>query len=151
MPPRAEVAAAPVAFEVQRTVRFSHCDPAGIVFFPQYLVMLNDVVEAWFCERLGIDYAQLIGPRRIGMPTVRLECDFVAPGRMGEALTFSLGVERVGGASLALAHRCRLGEHDRFRARQVLVATSLDTHQAIPLPADLRAALQACTPKESAR
>ena len=39
-------------FQASRVVRFSDCDPAGIVFFPQYLVMLNGAVEQWFDEGL---------------------------------------------------------------------------------------------------
>ena len=38
-------------------IRFAHCDPAGIVFFPQYLVMLNGHVEDWFTDGLGLSYA----------------------------------------------------------------------------------------------
>ena len=37
-------------FERPVRIRFSHCDPAGIVFFPQYLVMTNALVEDWFNE-----------------------------------------------------------------------------------------------------
>ncbi len=33
-----------MTFERPVRIRFSHCDPAGIVFFPQYLVMTNDVL-----------------------------------------------------------------------------------------------------------
>ena len=65
-------------FEVEEVVRFAHCDPAGIVFFPQYLVMLNTLHERWFGEALGVPYQHYIGERRLGLPTVRLECDFVA-------------------------------------------------------------------------
>ena len=56
-----------VSFSAERTVRFSDCDPASIVFFPQYLVMLNGVVEEWFDRGLGIPYAGLIGARRTGL------------------------------------------------------------------------------------
>ena len=45
-------------FERRVRIRFSHCDPAGIVFFPQYLVMTNVLVEDWFNESLDIDYAR---------------------------------------------------------------------------------------------
>ena len=34
-----------LVFERDVLIRFSHCDPAGIVFFPQYLVMFNNHVE----------------------------------------------------------------------------------------------------------
>jgi hypothetical protein len=29
-------------------VRFSHCDPAGIIFYPHYFVMFNGLV-GWVC------------------------------------------------------------------------------------------------------
>lgn len=129
------------AFERERLIRFAHCDPAGIVFFPQYLVMFNDLVEDWFTEGLGIEYASLLGPRRTGLPTVSLNCEFSAPSRMGETVTLGLSVERIGGASLTLQLGCRHGDEARVRARQVLVSTSLETHRAIPLPDDVCAAL----------
>ena len=135
-------APAPARFERVYPIRFSHCDPAGIVFFPQYLVLFNHLLEDWFTHGLGIDYAELIGPRRVGTPTVRLECDFRAISRMGDHVTFSITPERVGGKSLSLAIEARLGDELRVGARQVLVFTSLDTHRAIDMPADVRAALQ---------
>ena len=130
-------------FERVYPIRFSHCDPAGIVFFPQYLVLFNHLVEDWFTEGLGVDYAQMLGARRIGLPIVRLECDFRAISRMGDAVTFGLVTERVGGRSLTLAPTARVADELRVTARQVLVFTDLDTHRAIDLPADVRAALAA--------
>lgn len=132
----------PVLFERPLRIRFSHCDPAGIVFFPQYLVMLNGLVEDWFTDCLGVNYSRLLGPRRIGMPIVRLECEFRAVSRMGDDVTLGLAVERIGNSSLTLALHCRAGEQERMRSRQVLVATDLDTHQARALPDDLRSALE---------
>lgn len=130
-------------FERVYPIRFSHCDPAGIVFFPQYLVLFNHLVEDWFTEGLGVDYAQMLGARRIGLPIVRLECDFRAISRMGDAVTFGLVTERVGGRSLTLALTARVADELRVTARQVLVFTDLDTHRAIDLPADVREALAA--------
>ncbi len=129
-------------FERERTIRFSHCDPAGIVFFPQYLVMVNDLNEDWFGHLLGVPYAELIGRRRTGLPTVSLECEFTAVSRMGEVVTLGLTVERLGTKSITLRHGCRLGDESRMAIRQVLVTTDLDTHRAIHIPADLRAAIE---------
>ncbi|HSM22520.1 MAG TPA: thioesterase family protein, partial [Rubrivivax sp.] len=125
-----------------RTVRFADCDPAGIVFFPQYLVMLNTLVEEWFDEALRIPYAHFIGERRLGLPTVRLEVDFTAVSRHGERLEQRLGVVRAGRSSLELQQEFLGGDEMRLRARQVLVCTSLLTHRPQPLPDDVRAALQ---------
>jgi 4-hydroxybenzoyl-CoA thioesterase len=130
-------------FERTLRIRFAHCDPAGIVFYPQYLVLFNGLVEDWVSEGLGIPYAALIAERRIGLPTVRLECDFRAVSRMGEDLVFGLAVERLGTRSLTLAIDVRHADELRVSARQVLVSTDLASHRAIALPPDLRAAVEA--------
>ena len=133
-------------FIATRTVRFADCDPAGIVFFPQYLVMLNSFVEQRFDEGLRIPYAGLIGERRTGLPTVRLEVDFTAVSRHGDRISFVVQIEKLGRSSLTLQVGCHAGEDDsgeqRFRARQVLVCTSLLTHRPQALPDDVLAALQ---------
>lgn len=132
-------------FERPLRIRFAHCDPGGIVFFPQYLVMFNGLVEDWFTEGLDVSYAQLLGPRRIGLPIVKLQCDFSAISRMGDEVVLGLAVERAGNRSLTLALDCRVGAEERVRAQQVLVFTSLDTHRAIAMPSDVRQALAAFT------
>ncbi|CAM5192055.1 Putative 4-hydroxybenzoyl CoA thioesterase OS=Castellaniella defragrans (strain DSM / CCUG 39792/ 65Phen) OX=1437824 GN=BN940_15386 PE=4 SV=1 [Castellaniella denitrificans] len=114
------------------------------MFFPQYLVLFNQLRRATGSPKAwDISYARLLGPRRIGLPIVRLECDFRAIGRMGETLTFGLAVERVGGKSLTLALEASGDGVLRVASRQVLVFTDLNTHRAIGLPEDVRAALAA--------
>jgi len=136
------VPAAPGEFRRPRLIRFSDCDPAGIVFYPQYFVMLNGLVEDWVSEGLGISYHALVGDRRIGLPTVRLEADFRAVSRMGDLVTLSLAVERLGTSSLTLLLRCfDAAGQTRMEVRQVLVTTSLESHRAVDVPADLRAAI----------
>jgi 4-hydroxybenzoyl-CoA thioesterase len=140
--PRQPPGALDRAFQRTVRIRFAHCDPAGIVFFPQYLVMLNNLVEDFVTDALGVPYADLIGRRRTGLPTVGLQCEFTAVSRMGEDLTMGLSVERIGGRSITLRVGCRCGDERRMHARQVLVFTDLDTHRAIDIPGDLRAALE---------
>lgn len=131
-----------MSFERTQVVRFAHCDPAGIVFFPQYLVMLNELVEDWFDRGLKIPYAGFINQRRLGLPTLRLECEFSAVSRLGDLLTQRLAVRRLGRSSLVLATEMRGGDELRLRATQVLVCTSLQTHRPEPLPDDVRAAFK---------
>lgn len=132
----------PVVFEQLLRIRFAHCDPAGIVFFPQYLVLQNGLVEDWFTDGLGIDYADLLGRRRIGVPIVQLQCQFQAISRMGDMVRQTVGIERVGRSSLTLVLQCRGDDGLRMQSRQVLVTTDLDAHRAIPLPDDLLATLR---------
>ena len=131
-----------IEFRRERQIRFSDCDPAGIVFYPQYFVMLNGLVEDWVDDALDIGYRQLVIERRIGLPTVRLEADFRAVSHMGDRVVLALSVERLGGRSITLKLRCAGGEGEtRMELRQVLVTTSLATHRAIDIPPDLRAAI----------
>ncbi|MDR6410108.1 acyl-CoA thioesterase [Paraburkholderia terricola] len=135
------------SFDRQVRIRFSHCDPAGIVFFPQYLVMTNALVEDWFNEGLHIDYAQMIAQRRVGLPIVKLDCEFSRPSQMGETITLTLGVVAIGRRSISIeiVGHCR-GE-TRFRAKQVLVTTSIESGQSIEIPVDIASALATFAPQ----
>jgi len=143
---------APAEFRRPRMIRFSDCDPAGIVFYPQYFVMLNGLVEDWVSQGLGIDYHALISQRRVGLPTVRLEADFRAVSRMGDQVSLGLSVERLGSRSISLVLRCfePAGGELRMQLKQVLVTTSLESHRAVEIPEDLRAAILRVSPPSSA-
>ncbi|PMS15089.1 acyl-CoA thioesterase [Trinickia dabaoshanensis] len=132
---------APILFERPVRIRFAHCDPAGIVFFPQYLTLTNGLVEDWFTDGLGIDYAHMIGERRIGLPIVKLECEFSRPSRMGETISLGLSLAKIGARSLSIRTVGEGRDGVRFAATQVLVTTSLATGESIDIPGDIRTAL----------
>ena len=128
-------------FEREERVRFGHCDPAGIVFYPRYFEMLNAVVEDFFTLGLGIPFDQLLGRRRVGLPTVRLDTGFERISRMGDVLRQRVAIEHIGRSSLRLLHHYEGPDGRRAWFRQWLVCTSLDTHRPEPLPDDIRSAL----------
>lgn len=137
--PAADLPAA--AFTARQPIRFEHCDTAGIVFFARYFTMMQGAVEAWFAAELGLDYADIIQRRRVGLGYVRAECDYVQPARLGEVLALTLLVERVGRSSIALAfHGHRDGE-PMLVGRLVLVTTDINETASIPVPADIRDAV----------
>lgn len=129
-------------FTREKLIRFHHCDPAGIVFYPQYFVLMHEVVEDWFADGLDCDYAQFIGVSRRGIPMARMECDFVAPSRIGERLAFQLGVQRIGTSSLTIRMHGVGAEQIRFRAVFTVVLTSLATGRPQPIPPELRVPME---------
>ncbi|WP_322070039.1 acyl-CoA thioesterase [Paraburkholderia bannensis] len=138
-------------FSRQHKIHFSECDPAGIVFYPQYFVLFNDLVEAWIDELMPEGYHGILGARRVGMPTVHLDVDFKAVSKMGDQVTLALYVQRVGQASLTLAWACTGSDGVlRMSATQTIVTTSLDTHKAIAIPDDLREAIVASAARADA-
>ncbi|NMF97914.2 acyl-CoA thioesterase [Aromatoleum toluolicum] len=135
---KASAPARPAMFEREVLVRFAHCDPAGIVFYPQYFVLLNGLVEDWLTDGLGTSFADMIMRRRLGIPTVRMDCTFTRPSTLGDTLVLGLTVTRIGGRSIGLDVQGRVGEELRLRARQTLVTLDLETMKSVPIPADIR-------------
>jgi 4-hydroxybenzoyl-CoA thioesterase len=128
-------------FETKRTLRFGDCDPAGIAYFPNYFHILNGVIEEWWTE-LGFPWRDLFTTRRIGLPTVQLDTQFLAPSFMADVLIFRLEITKLGSRSMTLRHTVSRDETLLWQATQVVVATSLDTHKSIVWPDDVLAALQ---------
>ena len=125
-------------FETDKLIRFHHCDPAGIVFYPQYFVLFNELVEDWFNQGLHVDFADFHAVQRLGVPMAHIECDFLSPSKIGEVLRFSLAVRKIGTSSLTLAVEARAGQEARVRATLVVVLASLEAHRPVPFPAEMR-------------
>jgi len=79
-------------------IKFKHIDYAGIVFYPRFLEMLNDLVEDWFEEALDRPFSKM--HQTNGIPTVDLKIQFKNPARLGEVLTKKLWVKDIGFASM---------------------------------------------------
>ena len=90
-------------FTKQEKIRFKHVDYAGIVFYPRFLEMLNDLVEDWFEEALYRPFSKIHETN--GIPTVDLKVQFKQPARLGEMLTKKLWVIKLGGASVHCGFR----------------------------------------------
>ena len=59
------------AFSVEVPIRFSNCDPAGIVYFPEFFDLINSLVEDWFTIGMDTSSADLMMRQHIGTPTNR--------------------------------------------------------------------------------
>lgn len=129
-------------FTVDIPVRFHHTDPARIVFYPRYFEMLNQVVEDWFADGLGVDFRTLHEVRDLGVPTVHLDARFVRPSRLGDVLTFALAVTRLGRSRISLAVRVRCGEEERWSGEVMLAMVRLSELRSVEIPPDLRAGME---------
>ena len=125
-------------FERDKLIRFHHCDPAGIVFYPQYFVLFNELVEDWFNHGLRQDYADLVYKQRLGTPMVKLQTEFVSPSQIGETLRLSLLVRRIGRSSLDLEVDGSANGTLRVRALLTLVLANVDLRRSVPFPEALR-------------
>ncbi len=129
-------------------VRFADCDPAGMVFYPRYLEMFNNLVEDWCQEELDLPFSEVHTGRGWGLPTVHLNVDFVAPSFLGEVLSATLAVTSLGTSSIALDILLRGPDGvDRVRGKVVLVLMDTRQKRALSIPDDIRARIaEFCIP-----
>jgi len=119
-------------------VRFADCDPAGIVYFPRFLEMVNNLTEDWFEQGLGTPFNEFHLVRGHGVPLVNTKVDFLRACHLGERLSLRLGIERLGHSSLVLAVRGHVDGEERLKLRHKVAVVSLERRRAIAIPEELR-------------
>lgn len=129
-------------FECDKLIRFHHCDPAGIVFYPQYFVLFNELVEDWFNQGLGIDFAKFHVEDGLGVPMGSIVCKFLSPSKVGETLRLSLSINRIGKSSLELNVTGKAADQIRVQATLTVVLASLKSRRSQPFSTDFREKLE---------
>jgi len=133
-------------FTVQKQIRFHHCDPAGIVFYPQYFYLLHETQED-FLAHIGHPEHTLIASG-LGVPIVDLKTEFLGMCRYGDVVSISLGLTRVGNASIGMRYEIHSalnisdgGSGLKLIANTVVVCSEIPNGKVLAIPAGLRAAL----------
>ena len=91
----------------RRTLRieWGQCDPAGIVFYPQYLIIF-DTATGYLFERTGLSPAAMRKKYDIvGMPVVEVGARFVQPCRFDDTVIVETEVAEWGRSSFTVRHR----------------------------------------------
>ena len=133
-------------FTTQKLVRFHHCDPAGIVFYPQFYYLLHEVQED-FLAHIGFPEHGLIAGGH-GLPIVDMKTEFLGMCRNGDLLTMTLELTRIGGASVAMQYEIHAltqagcaSPAIKLRADGIFVYSTVPQGKPLPIPDGLRAAL----------
>jgi 4-hydroxybenzoyl-CoA thioesterase len=133
-------------FSTRKQIRFHHCDPAGIVFYPQYFYLLHEAQED-FLAHIGHPEHGLIASG-VGVPIVDLKTEFRGMCRYGDEIDISLMLTRVGNASIGIRyeiHSCSrpadMAPTLKLIANTVVVCSEIPHGKVLPIPDGLRAAL----------
>ncbi|MBA3895582.1 MAG: acyl-CoA thioesterase [Sphingomonadaceae bacterium] len=126
-------------FEVRQRLRFGHCDPAGIAYYPRYFELCDGVIEDWTEQVVGVSRRKMHLELGWALPTVDLNAQFVAVSVLGDWLDFSLTVTAVGRSSVALALSASCGGEARFDVQYKQVLIDSRTTKSIAWPDEWRA------------
>lgn len=132
-------------FEVE--IQFGDCDPAGIVFYPNYFRFFDAATAKLFEAALGqkkIAWTKRFGV--LGIPMVDTGAKFIRPSRFGDVITIETEITGLKRSSFTIAHRVFNGGELCIEGHEVrvLVASDADAPggiRAFPLPSELVAAL----------
>jgi 4-hydroxybenzoyl-CoA thioesterase len=126
-------------------VQFGDCDPAGIVFFPNFSRWMDQASLAFFMACGIPPWRELVKTRGIiGTPLLEIHTRFVSPATYGEHLTVTTTVEHWAAKTLTQRHVIRRGETlicegTEVRAFCIRDPENPERIKAIPVPEDLRA------------
>ena len=86
-------------------IEWGQCDPAGIVFYPQYLIMF-DTSTGWLFERTGLSPLAMRKKYGIvGIPIVEVGARFLVPCRFDNEIVVESEVSEWGRSSFTVRHR----------------------------------------------
>ena len=126
-------------------VEFGDCDPAGIVFYPNFLRWM-DAASLHYFAAAGVPpwHRRNAGDGIIGTPIVDVQVRFVAPATYGDRIAVESTIPEWRTRSFVMQHIIRRDGTVLVEGREVRVFARKHPDdpariQAVPAPADIRA------------
>jgi 4-hydroxybenzoyl-CoA thioesterase len=130
------------------TVEWGHCDPAGIVYFPNYFTYFDSSTNALFLRALGCNkYEMLKRYGIVGIPLVDVGARFIVPSTFGDVVTIESSVAEIRRSSFRKLHRLLRGDTLAVEGTETRVWVGRDPAdpdrlKGMPIPADVVAKLK---------
>ena len=129
----------------QYTVQWGDCDPADIVYYPNYYKWMDNASHAMFTSvGLGLDIMRS-QYNTVGFPLVHTEADFRQTTGVGDVLNIFSRVDRCGSKSLTVQHHILCNGRLCVEGREVRIVGHKDVESgkltALSIPETVREAL----------
>ena len=132
----------PKFHEFQVRVTYADTDKAGIIYYANYLKYLEQG-RTELLRSLGVRYRDLEVQRKLFLPAVSANCEYLAPSRYDDLLTIRTWISELGRASISFS--CEIVDDElavkvvaRVHSRHAIVT---DLWRPARVPADLRVLL----------
>ncbi len=123
-------------------IKLHETDAAGLLFFSNQFKLIHDAYES-LLEKSGFGFAKLIREKKYFLPIVHAEADYTAPLFVDDHITIRVTVENIGTTSFSFAYTLLNAEKQVVgTALTVHVTTGKKTRKKIPLPRDMRDAIE---------
>ncbi len=132
-------------YEFKRSIYWGDCDPAGIVYTPQFLDMAFQAMEHFWLDYVNIRWLDLQAKMGVTAPLVHVEMDFEAPARSGDQISIWFSVEKLGRSTIHYRARGMLGEQSLFVIRFISSIVDEKLFKSVPIPEQIRNQLDSVT------
>lgn len=133
-------------FTTTRRVEFGDTDMAGIMYFGNFFRFM-EFAETEFLRSRGLTVSWREAGGKLGFPRVSASCDFQKPAFFEDLLTIAVTVERVGTKSVTYRFDFTNQRGEPLAVGRITavfcVTTAPDRMEALPIPPDVRAKLEA--------
>lgn len=91
-------------------IQFGDCDPAGIVYYPNYFRFFDNATAGLLSSGLGMNKREWLATFDIaGIPMVETSASFLKPLRFGDVAEMQSEIASIGRSSFSVLHRLRGG------------------------------------------
>jgi 4-hydroxybenzoyl-CoA thioesterase len=124
---------------------FGDCDPAGIVFFPNFSKWMDTASLAFFMACGVPPWRELVKTRGIiGTPLLEIHTKFLKPATYGESIEVHTSVEEWSAKTFRHHHLVKRGDDllcdgTEVRAFCMRDPANPDRIKAVPIPEDIKA------------
>ena len=88
-----------------RRIQWGECDPAGIVFYPNFFAMFDNATTLLFSAALGMTKYQFLKKYDCaGYPMVDTRARFLSPARFGDDVTIETTMTEIKRSSFQITH-----------------------------------------------
>lgn len=136
-------------FSMDIQISFGHCDPAGIVFYPNYFRWFDRCFHTYLLKTAGGHrrLCRKLDAKGIGLMDVR--ANFTSPAMDGDLMTLDMTIRDWGHKSLTLGYLGRIGDRAVVEGTEVRgMFVTRDGRLRAGEMAPLRALLDAGLPEE---
>jgi 4-hydroxybenzoyl-CoA thioesterase len=152
--PTANGAAMTFRHTTEFTVEFGDCDPAGIVYYPNFFRWMDAAARHFFAAA-GVPPWRELEARTgiVGTPVIDASARFVRPASYGERIAIDTTIAEWRGTRMVLKHVVRRGEQVLVEGEEVRVFARRHPEdpariQAVPPPQSARALLDTMPPDD---
>jgi acyl-CoA thioester hydrolase len=139
----------PNAFSIPVRIYYEDTDAAGVVYYANYLKFFERCRTEWM-RAVGHDQSDLARDEGIAFVVRAVSCEYLKPGRLDDALTVGLEVEKLGRAQVVFRQHVRRpnpdspdGWEELVTGTVQIVCVNVEKMKSAPIPDFLRTKLEA--------